>query len=42
MEKCGLTFERDIVYANLPHVLYRETAGEWKAREAGEVSPAGR
>ena len=23
MEKCGLTFERDIVWKDLPHVLYR-------------------
>lgn len=26
MEKCGLTFERNIVYADLPHVLYRRLA----------------
>jgi RimJ/RimL family protein N-acetyltransferase len=27
MEKLGFTYERDIVYANLPHVLYRKHAG---------------
>ena len=27
MEKLGFTYERDIVYANLPHVLYRNRAG---------------
>jgi [ribosomal protein S5]-alanine N-acetyltransferase len=25
MEKLGMTYERDIVHANLPHVLYRST-----------------
>jgi ribosomal-protein-alanine N-acetyltransferase len=25
MEKLGLTYERDITYADLPHVLYRST-----------------
>jgi RimJ/RimL family protein N-acetyltransferase len=28
MEKLGFTYERNIVYANLPHVLYRRRAGE--------------
>ena len=31
MEKAGLHYERDIVYANLPHVLYRLTAAAWRA-----------
>jgi len=31
MEKAGFVFESDIVYANLPHVLYRLTASEWRA-----------
>ena len=25
MEKLGMTFERDIIHADLPHVLYRST-----------------
>jgi len=31
MEKAGFRYERDIVHADLPHVLYRLTAAEWKA-----------
>ena len=27
MAKLGFTYERDIVYSNLPHVLYRKRAG---------------
>ena len=27
MEKAGFVYERDIVHANLPHVLYRRRAG---------------
>ena len=23
MEKCGFKFEKDVIYSNLPHVLYR-------------------
>jgi [ribosomal protein S5]-alanine N-acetyltransferase len=30
MEKAGLRYERDIVHADLPHVLYRLTAEEWE------------
>ena len=30
MEKIGFTFERDIVWAELPHVLYRLTREEWR------------
>jgi RimJ/RimL family protein N-acetyltransferase len=29
MEKLGLTFERDIVWADMPHVLYRITRDGW-------------
>ena len=32
MQKAGFTYERDIVHAGLPHVLYRLTAGEWRRR----------
>lgn len=30
MEKAGFRYERDIVHAGLPHVLYRQTAAEWR------------
>jgi ribosomal-protein-alanine N-acetyltransferase len=30
MEKAGFEYERDVVHAGLPHVLYRITASEWK------------
>lgn len=30
MEKNGFTYERDIVYAGLPHVFYRLTAAGWQ------------
>jgi ribosomal-protein-alanine N-acetyltransferase len=32
MEKLGLAFERDIVWADMPHVLYRMTREEWESR----------
>lgn len=32
MEKLGMTYERDIVHAGLPHVLYRMSADGWRAR----------
>jgi [ribosomal protein S5]-alanine N-acetyltransferase len=32
MEKCGLTYERDIVWWNTPHVLYRITAAQYRGR----------
>jgi RimJ/RimL family protein N-acetyltransferase len=32
MEKVGFIYERDIVHADLPHVLYRLTAADWRAR----------
>jgi ribosomal-protein-alanine N-acetyltransferase len=30
MEKVGFRYERDIVHADLPHVLYRMSAAEWQ------------
>ncbi len=30
MQKAGFRYERPMVYADLPHVLYRLTAGEWQ------------
>jgi ribosomal-protein-alanine N-acetyltransferase len=30
MEKAGFRYERDMVHADLPHVLYRLTAAEWQ------------
>ena len=32
MEKVGFTFERDIVWSELPHVLYRLRREEWHRR----------
>jgi RimJ/RimL family protein N-acetyltransferase len=32
MEKAGFEYERDVVHAGLPHVLYRITASEWRER----------
>jgi len=31
MEKAGFRYERDVVHAGLPHVLYRLTAAQWQA-----------
>jgi ribosomal-protein-alanine N-acetyltransferase len=31
MEKAGFRYERDGVYAELPHVFYRLTAAQWRA-----------
>jgi RimJ/RimL family protein N-acetyltransferase len=37
MEKVGFRYERDVIHAGLPHVLYRLTASAWRARApAGE------
>ncbi len=36
MEKMGMTFERDIVWADMPHVLYRITRDEW---QQGRLDP---
>jgi ribosomal-protein-alanine N-acetyltransferase len=33
MEKAGLRYERDIVHADLPHVLYRLNASSWRKRD---------
>ena len=33
MEKAGLRYERDIVHADLPHVLYRLSASTWRPRD---------
>jgi RimJ/RimL family protein N-acetyltransferase len=30
MEKAGFEYERNVVHAGLPHVLYRISASEWK------------
>ena len=32
MEKAGFEYEREVVHAGLPHVLYRLTASGWKER----------
>lgn len=36
MEKTGLTLDRDIVHANLPHVLYRLTRDAWRRAATAE------
>ena len=36
MQKAGFTYERDIVHAGLPHVLYRITADEWQGTKNKE------
>ena len=33
MEKAGFRYERDLIHANLPHVLYRLTVGTWQATQ---------
>jgi ribosomal-protein-alanine N-acetyltransferase len=33
MQKAGFRFERNVLYVDLPHVLYRLTAEEWWATE---------
>jgi ribosomal-protein-alanine N-acetyltransferase len=35
MIKAGFCYVRDIVHANLPHVLYRQTANAWRERGMG-------
>jgi RimJ/RimL family protein N-acetyltransferase len=30
MEKAGFRYERDVIYADLPHVFFRLTAQQWK------------
>jgi RimJ/RimL family protein N-acetyltransferase len=34
MEKIGLHYEKDTIYADLPHVLYRQTAEQWKEQQS--------
>jgi RimJ/RimL family protein N-acetyltransferase len=34
MEKVGMTFARDITWADMPHVLYRITRAEWESRRS--------
>jgi [ribosomal protein S5]-alanine N-acetyltransferase len=33
MEKAGFRYEKDIVYADLPHILCRQTRDEWQATQ---------
>jgi ribosomal-protein-alanine N-acetyltransferase len=37
MEKVGFAFERDGVWATLPHVFYRQTAEQWRRRKASDL-----
>jgi RimJ/RimL family protein N-acetyltransferase len=32
MEHCGFTYQRDIVHAGLPHVLYQLESSDYRAR----------
>jgi [ribosomal protein S5]-alanine N-acetyltransferase len=41
MEKAGFEYERDVVHAGLPHVLYRITVSEWKERDSRLFRSAG-
>jgi RimJ/RimL family protein N-acetyltransferase len=34
MEKIGLHYDKDTVYADLPHVLYRQTVEQWKQQQS--------
>ena len=34
MEKIGLHYDKDTVYADLPHVLYRQTVEQWKSQQS--------
>lgn len=40
MQKAGFAYDRDIVHAELPHVLYRQSAEEWRRREENTGSGA--
>jgi hypothetical protein len=40
MEKVGFVYERDIVHADLPHVLYRLTASQWRRMATIAPSPS--
>jgi [ribosomal protein S5]-alanine N-acetyltransferase len=35
MEKAGFRYERDVVHADLPHVLYRLARSQWQATATG-------
>lgn len=37
MEKAGFQYERDVDYAGLPHVLYRQARDDWRSGPRGEV-----
>jgi ribosomal-protein-alanine N-acetyltransferase len=39
MQKAGFTYERDILHAGLPHVLYRIAADEWWRTSAKSEAP---
>ena len=39
MEKAGFIYERDVTYADLPHVLYRQDAAQWRARREAPPDP---
>ncbi|KFA94723.1 hypothetical protein Q664_00650 [Archangium violaceum Cb vi76] len=41
MEKLGMRYERDITHADLPHVLLRITAAEWRQGPVRERFPLG-
>jgi RimJ/RimL family protein N-acetyltransferase len=41
MEKAGFEYERDVIHAGLPHVLYRVTVLEWKERDGRLIQPSG-
>lgn len=40
MEKVGLTYERRVRHLDLPHVLYRLSAGEWRVLARGHDQPS--
>jgi [ribosomal protein S5]-alanine N-acetyltransferase len=41
MEKVGFEYERAVIHAGLPHVLYRMTVLEWKWRDGRLSQPSG-
>lgn len=42
MERLGFIYERDVVWAGMPHVLYRLTARAWKAARRARPAPPSR
>jgi ribosomal-protein-alanine N-acetyltransferase len=40
MEKVSFKYDRNIIYAGLPHVLYRLTATEWRGPHDARRSPS--